>query len=197
VSRTDRLVRLVARVLLATGLVALGYATYVVVDARRYQAVERQQFDDRQDDPRHDGIVAAAIAPVDGHAIGAIQIPRIGLSAVVAQGDSTLTLRRAVGHLADSSLPGDAGNVVLAAHRDGLFRPLKDIRAGDAITLTTSRGAFAYVVESTSIVSPTNIDALRPHGGRTLTLVTCFPFSYLGSSPERFIVRAREIESAR
>jgi sortase A len=193
-SRTDRAARLVARVLLVAGLLALGYATYIVIDAKRYQAVEQQQIESA---PHDDVAVAAMPAPADGDSIGEIQIPRIGLSVVVAQGDSAPTLRRAVGHLADTALPGETGNVVLAGHRDGFFRPLKGIRAGDAITLKTRRGDFAYVVESTAVVSPGDVEVLQSTGGRTLTLVTCFPFFYVGPASDRFIVRAREIETQR
>lgn len=192
-TRMNHVSRIVARGLLVAGLAALGYATYVVIDANHFQAVEQARIEPVQSDR----VAAARLPSVDGHAIGAIRIPRIGVSAIVAEGDSPLTLRRAVGHLAETPLPGEDGNVVLAGHRDGLFRPLKDIRAGDAITLTTSRGAFAYVVESTTVVAPADVDVLRSHGGRTLTLVTCFPFSYVGPSPDRFVVRAREIEVAR
>ena len=182
-----------ARVLLVAGLLALGYATYIVVDAKRYQAVEEQRFEET----RHDDVAVASPEPIDGHAIGAIQVPRLGISAIVAQGDSTLTLRRAVGHLVATPLPGEAGNVVLAGHRDTFFRPLKDILEGDAITLQTRHGDFTYVVESTSVVSPSAVAALQSHGGRTLTLVTCFPFFYAGPARDRFIVRAREVEAVR
>jgi sortase A len=80
---------------------------------------------------------------------------------------------------------------VLAGHRDTFFRPLKQVRAGDAITLKTQDGRFEYVVESTAVVTPSDVRVLEPTGGRTLTLITCFPFSYFGSAPDRFIVRAR------
>jgi sortase A len=129
---------------------------------------------------------------VDGGAIGEIRIPRLGLTAIVVQGDSAAVLRRAVGHLADTALPGEPGNVVLAGHRDTFFRPLRGVRAGDAITLRTRDGDFEYRVESTAVVPPSDVRALQPTGGRTLTFITCFPFSYVGSAPDRFIVRARE-----
>jgi sortase A len=82
---------------------------------------------------------------------------------------------------------------VLAGHRDTFFRSLKDVRAGDAITLRTRTADFAYVVESTAVVSPSDIHVLEPTGGHTLTLITCFPFTYVGPAPDRFVVRAREI----
>jgi len=183
---THRAARRVARVLLTAGFLALGYAAYVVTDATAYQAIEQRRFERSR--------VGAAVAPalVDGGAIGEIQIPRLGLTAIVVQGDSSAILQRAVGHVADTALPGESGNVVLAGHRDTFFRPLKRVHAGDAITLKTRDGDFEYRVESTAVVPPSDVQVLQSTGGRTLTLITCYPFSYLGSAPDRFIVRARE-----
>ena len=91
-------------------------------------------------------------------------------------------------------MPGEWGNVVLAGHRDTFFRPLRHIRIGDIITLRSFQGeAFQYRVESTSVVSPTDIEVLEPLNGRKLTLITCFPFNYVGAAPNRFIVRAVEV----
>ena len=190
-SRTRRAASHAARVLLAAGLVALGYAAYVVTDAKAYQAIEQNRFEHA----RHSAVAAPAL--VDGGSIGEIQIPRLGLTAIVVQGDSDAILQRAVGHLADTALPGESGNVVLAGHRDTFFRPLKRVHAGDAITLKTRNGDFQYVVESTAVVRPGDVQVLEPTGGRTLTLITCYPFSYLGRAPDRFIVRAREMEGSR
>jgi sortase A len=188
-SRTHRAVRLVARVLLAAGLLALGYSAYVAMHAHAYQAIEQRRFENAGPD-------ASAAPAVDGDVIGEMLIPRLGLRAIVVQGDSAAILLRAVGHLADTALPGESGNVVLAGHRDTFFRPLKRVHAGDAITLKTRTGDFEYVVESTAVVPPQYVEVLQPTGGRTLTLITCFPFSYVGPAPSRFIVRAREMTAA-
>ena len=190
-SRTSPAVRLVARVLLIAGLLALGYAAYVVIDAQAYQAIEQRRFHEAG------AGVPASSAVIEGGAIGEILIPRLGLTAVVVQGDSAAILQRAVGHLADTALPGESGNVVLAGHRDTFFRPLKRVRAGDAITLKTADGEFEYLVESTAVVAPDDVQVLQPTGGRTLTLITCFPFSYVGPAPDRVIVRAREMNAPR
>jgi sortase A len=185
--------------LLAAGVLALAYVAYVVVDARVYQANQHRQLEqERQHAPVMPPLVdgdhrAPGMAlPVDGDSIGEIQIPRLGIAVSVVQGESPTILERAVGHLADTALPGELGNVVLAGHRDTFFRPLKGVRVGDAITMKMRDGDVTYEVESTSVVPPTDLSVLDSTGGRTLTLITCFPFAYVGSAPNRFIVRARE-----
>ncbi|MGC0774658.1 MAG: class D sortase [Candidatus Acidiferrum sp.] len=126
--------------------------------------------------------------------LGELQVPRLGLNAIVVQGDSTADLRRAVGHLSSSALPGEWGNVALAGHRDTFFRPLRDIRLGDSITIKTRARSFEYVVESIEVVAPTDIRVLEPSTGHDLTLLTCFPFHYVGPAPKRFVVRARQLD---
>jgi sortase A len=172
--------------LLTGAILALGYSTYVVVDARAYQAIEQARFSNTRPTP---GVHAVA----DGDVIGELNIPRLGLKTIVAQGDSAKVLRRAVGHLRETPLPGEPGNVALAGHRDGFFRPLRNIRAGDAISLNTLDGEFVYQVESTEVVMPSDVEVLEPTHVNRLTLVTCYPFYYVGSAPKRFIVRARQI----
>ena len=193
-SLIHRAARQAARVLLAGGVVALAYASYVVVDARSFQAAAQQRLDRERQQAA--AMPAAAPALVDGGTIGTLAITRLRLAVVVVQGDSTKILRRAVGHLPGTALPGEVGNVVLAGHRDTFFRPLKDVHAGDVITLKTRDGDFEYLVESTAVVPPSDVKVLLPTGGRTLTLITCFPFFYLGPAPDRFVVRAREMSSA-
>src|SRR5688500_13360272 len=159
-----------------------------MADARAYQLHAERQIALPAPAPV-DGPIA--FAPLDGEAIGRIDIPRLGIGVAIAQGESEAVLRTAIGHLADTPLPGEIGNVVLAGHRDTFFRPLKDVRVGDAITLRTRDGAFEYRVESIAIVPPTDLSVLDATGGRTLTLNTCSPFFYIRSAPDRFIVRAR------
>jgi sortase A len=191
VSRTARALFVAAAVFLAGGLLALAYAAYVVTEAKTFQTIELRRFERARQ-------TAAAEPPlVEGGPIGEIRIPRLGLAAMVLQGDSDEVLRLAVGHLAETALPGDSGNVVLAGHRDTFFRPLETVRAGDVITLNTRRGAFTYLVESTFVVPPTDLQVIQPTGRRTLTLITCFPFAYIGSAPNRFIVRASETDRTR
>jgi sortase A len=188
VTITHRAVRRAAYVFFAAGLLALGYAAFVVIATRAYQGSGRQRFE------RARAETSVAPAAIEGMAIGTIEIARLGLTAVIVQGASSDILQRAVGHVTETALPGESGNVVLAAHRDTFFRPLKGIRVGDEISVRTLTGDFAYVVVSTAVVAPDAIEVLRPTREPTLTLVTCFPFAYLGSAPNRFIVRAREVD---
>jgi sortase A len=179
---------------LVVGLLTLGYSVYVVVDAHAYQAHEQSKFEAKLEKG-----TAALLLPapplVEGGVIGEIQVPRLHLKAIVVQGDSHTILRRAVGHIPETALPGKPGNVALAGHRDTFFRPLRNIRLGDAITLRTPAGDFQYLVESTQVVPAANVEVLNTTAAPTLTLITCFPFDYLGAAPNRFVVRAREVAS--
>lgn len=179
--------RLAFYIFLIVGLLAVGYAGYIIADAQTYQAIQLRKF-------AHDVPILEPHLPAIGERIGEIEIPSLPLSAVIVQGDSPELLRRAVGHLAETAMPGEWGNVALAGHRDTFFRPLRHIHTGDVIALRTFRGeTFQYRVESTSVVSPTDIEVLKPSNGRELTLITCFPFDYIGPAPNRFIVRAFEV----
>ena len=128
--------------------------------------------------------------PEEGEPLGRLEVPRLGLSVMVSQGVSDRTLRRSAGHIPGTALPGELGNVGIAGHRDTFFRPLKEIRKNDTLTLTTLEGTYQYVVDSTAIVAPDNVQVLDPIDHPVLTLVTCYPFYYVGSAPKRFIVQA-------
>ena len=171
----------------AFGLLALGYSGFVLADSHVYQAVEIRTFE-RASHTSTPRILS------EGDVIGEIQVPRLGLNAIVVQGDSPASLRRAVGHISQSALPGERGNVALAGHRDTLFRPLRDIRPGDKIKFKTPERSFEYRVESVEVVASNDIQVLEPSTGRDLTLITCFPFYFVGPAPKRFVVRAREVD---
>jgi sortase A len=172
---------------LALGILALSYAGYIFADAHTYQALAIEKF--------HQAVVPSEPHTLaEGDVIGEIQVPRLALDAIVVQGDSLANLRRAVGHLSNSALPGQWGNVALAGHRDTFFRPLRDIRLGDAIKFKTPERTFEYRVESIEVVAPTYIGALESSTGHDLTLLTCFPFHYVGPAPQRFVVHAREVD---
>ena len=129
-----------------------------------------------------------------GAAIADLSIPRIHLSSVVLHGSDSQTLRRGPGHLEDTALPGESGNVVIAGHRDSFFRPLRNIEFGDDIFLDSPYGRFHYRVTSIRVVNPHDLSVLERTDTATLTLITCYPFWVLGNARDRFIVRAARID---
>ncbi len=131
--------------------------------------------------------------PLPSSLIGRLQIPRLKVSAMVREGADGKTLHRAVGHIPGTALPGFAGNVALAGHRDTFFRSLRNIQKDDTIEFETEKGTYQYLVKSTDIVGPRDVGVLAASHGQTLTLVTCYPFYYVGSAPKRFIVRAVQV----
>jgi len=188
-------------ILFAGGAAILAYCGFVLVDTWMFQNRERHRLErllaERQEanGGAHKGASLAENPPpavIDG-LIGRIEIPRLGLSAIVMEGTDKITLRRAVGHITGTALPGQPGNVGVAGHRDTFFRPLRNIRRNDTITLTTLLGEYRYRVVSTKIVDPHDVAVLDPSGNEVLTLVTCYPFYFVGSAPSRFIVRAERV----
>jgi sortase A len=124
-----------------------------------------------------------------------LEIPRLNLSVVVLEGVGDNILEVGAGHVPQTSLPGKSGNVGIAAHRDTFFRPLRNIQRNDVIRVTTTAGVFDYAVEWTRVVKPTDVEVLNPTEKPSLTLITCYPFHYVGSAPDRFIVRGRLIST--
>jgi sortase A len=185
----------VKRVLIAFGIACLVFYGIVTVQTWRYQ---REAKADVQQMVSAERPAAAAEKMPDvskplarGELIGRVDIPRLKLSAAVAEGDDDKTLGKAVGHLPDTPLPWHrTGNVGLAAHRDGLFRALEKIRLKDDVRVVTSRGEYHYRVTKTHIVDPDEVWVLAPTSTPTITLITCYPFSFVGNAPQRFVVQA-------
>jgi sortase A len=128
--------------------------------------------------------------------LAVLRIPRVGIEAPVLEGTDDWALNRGVGHIEDTAAPHSAGNIGIAGHRDGFFRALKDITAGDTIDLETTSGAEHYRVERVWIVEPDDVSVLDPTTQPSMTLVTCYPFYFVGSAPQRFIVRAVRVSAA-
>ena len=176
--------RWVERACWIVGGVALAWFFFLVGDKLYFQAMAWRRFDTLSSE-------TGGNAPLHtGDLVGKLFIPRIGLSAVIVEGDDETALRRAIGHIPGTAFPGGAGTVGLAGHRDSFFRKLGGLRANDIILFQTRSGAYRYRVESTAIVDPSDVAVLRPSGKRTLTLVTCYPFHYIGSAPQRYVVTA-------
>lgn len=165
------------------------------VAAKRTPVVAEMPMDDGPVDVSlwSDGRVAAfkeALGIPTAPPIAAIRVPRIGIEAPIFPGTDEVTLNRGVGWVPGTAKPGSKGNSCLAAHRDGFFRALKDVVRGDLIELETGGGVQTYAVQSIEIVDPKNIAPLAQGKEPALTLVTCYPFYFIGSAPQRFIVRA-------
>jgi sortase A len=188
-----RFSRTAGLVLCIAGALLIGRAVYEAAGASIYQAWRGQELD-RALDSLPATEQTNRISYASGSAIGRLDIPRLGLSSVVLEGSDAATLRLGVGRLHNSSLPSGSGNVVLAGHRDTVFRSLRNIRQGDQISLRTPEGQFQYSVDWTQVVDPTDTAVLQPTPEPSLTLVTCYPFYYVGSAPQRFIVRAQRVK---
>ena len=125
-----------------------------------------------------------------GSPMAVLEIPRIPLAVPLLEGTDELTLNHAVGHIAGTARPGEPGNIGIAGHRDGFFRGLQNLKPGDAIELRTAHGTDTYEVGQIQIVTPDNVAVLRARPLSSLTLVTCYPFYFIGSAPKRFVVTA-------
>ena len=204
--------RFLERLLLLIGILALGSYAYAYLDTRFFEYRQNQvleqslaaggsasaQQTDSLDTFRGEEDTAPFGPPLEeGALIGRIEVPHLGVSALVLEGVGDRTLRRGAGHIPETPLPNRQGNVGIAAHRDSFFRGLKDIRKNDIITLETPFGTFEYQVEWTQVVDPADTHVLEPTEEPVLTLVTCYPFYYVGSAPKRFIVRAQRIDDTR
>jgi sortase A len=132
----------------------------------------------------------ATLARESPAALAVLRVPRVGVEAAVLPGVDEWTLNRAVGHIDQTARPGADGNAGIAGHRDGFFRALKDVKIGDRVDLETPQDRQTYRVEQIWIVAPQDVWVLDPTPARSLTLVTCYPFYFIGSAPQRFIVRA-------
>lgn len=182
----------------------LGYAGYTVLDAKYFEVTENRRLDEllrasqppihpsSPQTPSFPSGVMHHVSFVPGSTLGRIEILRLKISVILLEGTEAKTLHRAVGHVSGTAMPDEFGNVGIAGHRDSYFRELRAIRKDDEIVLTTFKGIFHYRVDFTEVVAPEQIDVLHDVGAPVLTLVTCFPFDYVGSAPNRFIVRAHK-----
>jgi sortase A len=196
------------RMLLGVGLICVTWYAFALAHARydEYQAtatVERM-LESAGGAEGAAGGASVVTSPIDSRtpgtsgtfaegALGVLEIPRLGVSVPVVEGDDTDALRGAAGHLPDTPHPWENGNSAIAGHRDGLFRPLRHIRVGDEVRVRTPHGPIRYRVKDTHIVQPTDLSVLQPTAGSTLTLITCYPFYYVGAAPQRFIVHADRV----
>jgi sortase A len=180
------------------GFFCLGWYGVVTVRALQYQRAQSAKLDQAikqrpaKENPtiQRPGVKARK---ADHQLIGKLEIPRIRLSVMVMDGDDDGTLKVAAGHLPDTPLPWEIGNSALAGHRDSFFKPLAGVKMSDRVRLVTPHGEFHYTVADLRIVEPNDLSVLAQNGRSSLTLVTCYPFSYVGKAPKRFIVRADHV----
>lgn len=170
--------------LLGLGIGCIGMYAFETVEARKFQAEQTAAFE------RAAKTQVAPVSVAAGGIVGMLDVPRLKLSTPVIQGDDEDTLKRAVGHLPDTPLPWEKGNSAIAGHRDGLFRPLKDVKIGDEIRFRNTRDEYIYKVTKTTIVEPDDVSVLQARAQNAITLITCYPFYYVGSAPKRFVVFA-------
>lgn len=190
------LLRWIRRLLIASAVSLLAYSGFVLVDTWIFQRAQDRKLESLVAAPAQNALSVslASLSPAaNGGLIGRMEVPRLVISAIVMEGTSASILRRAVGHILGTALPGQRGNVGISGHRDTFFRPLRHIEANDTIVLTTMTGEYRYRVLATSVVAPDDVAVLTPGTGETLTLVTCYPFYFVGPAPNRFIVRAERV----
>ncbi len=178
------------RLLWTCGLLCVGYCLMLGVQARG-----TQRLAERIGEPLPAENVAS-VAPKTEDVIGRIEIPALALSAPITANYDGSSLRRGVGHIPGTAVPGGLGTVGLAGHRDSFFRPLRRIAAKMEVRLIDKTGTYHYVVDSTEIVSPGKVEVLNIAARPELTLITCFPFDYVGAAPERFIVHAHLLSAS-
>lgn len=192
-------------ILLTCGLILIGYGAFDFYTAQRAQSeaakdwgessrttTPKSGFDDERPVPsERPGTVRPYFDPFrPGETVAKLRLPHLTTPLYVVEGTDQKELRKGPGHMPGTALPGVQGNCVIAGHRDTHFRALREIRKGDQVEIDTKYGEFRYEVESTTIVSPTNVASLYPTKKGVLHLVTCYPFEYIGHAPQRLIVEA-------
>lgn len=180
------------------GLCCLGYGAFLAAQASAYRhsaaLLDGQQAGLRPPDtPQTTPVQGKPQDQGQNDLIGRIDIPALHLTAPIAADYDPGSLRKGVGHIRGTAMPGGLGTVGLAGHRDSFFRPLRNVKRAMEIRLTDRTGTFRYGVDSTEIVTPERVDVLDAGAEPGLTLITCYPFDYVGSAPKRFIVHAHLI----
>jgi len=176
--------------MLAAGVALLSLVAAATLQAKLYQGHAKQLLQDEIQRAIVSKVTRLNTQTKEDDVLGRLDIPRIGVSVAVLQGTGSRTLRLGVGHIESTSFPWDSGNIGIAGHRDTFFRPLRDIRKRDEIQLQTAEGLFHYQVDWIKVVTPDDVSVLAPSTESVLTLVTCYPFQFLGAAPKRLIVRA-------
>lgn len=136
-----------------------------------------------------------ALAAKLGAPLAVLSISKLGLCVPVFNGTDAMTLNRGAGRISGTARPGEQGNIGIAAHRDGFFRGLKDVALGDRIELAALNQQFVYTIDNIAVVTPSDVSVLQPRSQPSLTLVTCYPFYFIGDAPQRYVVQASLVDS--
>ncbi|HEY6213463.1 MAG TPA: class D sortase [Vicinamibacterales bacterium] len=206
----NTLLKGIERTLLTVGIVLAAWTAAKLIEAQFVNSLPVPQTGVRTGLPGDAGTesrptgtagtgtsAAPAPAPAPGTLLAHLEMPTLQLKATVLEGSDDATLSRGAGHIEDTSFPDDvttSANIGIAGHRDTIFRPLRRVRAGDPLTLTTPKGSYRYRVVKTMIVGPDDVYVLDPAPRPTVTLVTCYPFEFIGHAPKRFIVQAELVD---
>ena len=182
--------RWLERSLLATGMALTIWCGAVLLDAHFVATMPVP------DPPKVETGSTTPLAPVTGSWVARLDAPSVGLTATVLEGSDDGTLARAAGHIEDTAFPGQPGNVGIAGHRDTTFRAVRNLHVGDPLELTTSDRIYRYVITKAFIVDPEDVYVLDPGDRPMLTLVTCYPFTYIGHAPHRYILQAVLVDDA-
>jgi sortase A len=187
------------RSLLAAGILLGVWCGITLIEARYYKMMPVPSPTAARSLPGDAGSLHPARTAIErGEWVARLEAPSIGLTATVLEGSDNRTLARAAGHIEETAFPGEPGNVGIAGHRDTTFRPVRDLKVGDPLRVTTADRILEYRVASTAIVQPEDVHVLDATPQPTLTLVTCYPFTYIGNAPKRYIVKAHLVsETAR
>ena len=195
------LLKFIERTFLVAGVGLISIAAFVHIDAQAHRQMALNEFErirDQVENPdeltdwsdKRKAEYLYSLQQDAGSTLAVLRIPSRDIEVPVLDSTSDLALNRGAGHVEGTALPGTVGNIAVAAHRDGFFRGLKDIKIGDEIELTTLEGQQTFFVSKLDIVDPFQVSVLDPTDEPVLTLITCYPFYFVGSAPERFIVRA-------
>jgi sortase A len=188
--RGRQFLRWTRRLFFIVGALAVFYVALTLLRARSYQEDANNSLEQQMHAEERQQVSMPRATPKKGEVLGRIEIPRLGVRVAILQGTSSQTLRLGVGHIEGTALPGEAGNIGIAGHRDTYFRNLKDIRPNDEITIQTASRLSRYSVDWVQIVAPGDSGILAPSTGSAITLVTCYPFHFIGPAPERYVVHA-------
>jgi sortase A len=213
------LLRAVSDLLILAGTAGVLVWAWGMFEAALYQHVQKTQFEqDRAEvselpavahappDPRRDPVLKGRVSKAnlvspwlfdrDPQLLGEIDVPRLEWNVMVREGMDDATLRKAAGHVPATAFPGEPGNFVVLGHRDTLFRPLRGLEQGDRVLVRTMDGNFDYSIDSIEVVPPEQVTLLGGPAERSITLVTCFPFDFVGPAPRRFVARGHLNESS-